>query len=62
MEINNTQIKLSAKDRAWSLYMELRKEKPGLTETALAMEAITLMDNFDRIFYEHYQKNKLNQK
>lgn len=61
METNTTQVKISTKDRAWALYMELRKEDINSTETELAAQAVTLTDNFDRIFYDYYQ-NKLNQK
>lgn len=62
METNTTtQVKISTKDRAWALYMELRKEDPNSNEKDLAVRAVTLTDNFDQVFYEYYQ-NKLNQK
>lgn len=62
METNTTtQVKISTKDRAWALYMELRREDPNSNENDLAVRAVTLVDNFDRVFYEYYQ-NKLNKK
>lgn len=62
METNTTtQVKLSTKDRAWALYMELRREDLNSPEKDLAVRAVTLTDNFDQVFYEYYQ-NKLNQK
>lgn len=37
METNTTtQVKISTKDRAWALYMELRREDPNSTENDLA--------------------------